>query len=290
MVKNNKKTAFSAIEIAIVLVFIGLLLAGIFFVKGNLFSKAKTNKIISATKYSVLKDMEGLAVWFDVATKESFKNSEMVEGGGISEWKNISPNNYGDFNVVQSTSDNQPKYLMDSKDNLPLISFNGSADGLYTTGNVYGYQLAQKNQVTIFSVQKYYDNNNATIGWGVNTNRLLFHAKYGLNDIIYFDFGDISSGGRINNFAPSNFNEDWKILTFVRRVDNNGQIRINGSDFLVSSMTDDFDVTDASVFIIGNGDSKTDLREVIIFKRELSASEIDEIEKYLSDKWNIDLD
>ena len=43
----------------------------------------ETNKMISATKNSVLKDIKDLKFWFDVATDENFKKSEMVEGGDI---------------------------------------------------------------------------------------------------------------------------------------------------------------------------------------------------------------
>ena len=290
---KQNKTAFSGIELAVVLIIIGLLFAGIVTTKGNLFSKAKLNKIISATKNSPLKDMNELAIWFDVATDESFKNSEMVEDGGISIWKNIAPQNYHNINVEQSNASDQPLFSFDDSDNLPMLSFDGVDDVLITSDVIYGYQFAKNNQVTVFIVQKYYDGDNIAIRWGVNSNRFLNHSFYETNNLIYWDFGNTASGGRISIAPPSGFSKKWQIITLIRNTNDTGSIRVGGVNLLTSAMADEFDVTASDNLEITNsatGSSKSDLREMIIFKRALTDNEINEVEKYLSKKWDINLD
>ncbi len=292
MIKNSKKTAFSMIEMSLVVLVVAALVAGIVVKRTDLFSKAHTNKIISATKNSLLKDMDGLVIWFDVATKDSFNISEIVEGGSISKWKNIAPANYLDMDAVEVT--NKPTYALDTKDNLPMLSFDGINDIMTSERSVFGYELAQRNQITIFVVNKYYSGYSTAFDWGNSLDNRILLLTVHSDGKFYFDLGNESSGGRIANASVASYNSQWKIVTAVRKTNNTGFVSVNGSSNVVVSgaMTDDLDVTRNNTFSMGSvvGQiGKLDVRELIIFKRELSSEEIKDVERYLSKKWDIKL-
>jgi len=280
----KQRQAFSFIEISIILIVISLLIAGAVSYRGNLFNSSKLNKIKNFTKNSPLKDLEHLAIWLDTATKKSFRNSEMTNGGYLSVWKNIAPNNYDKINFSQSNSSYQPKYIFDNKDGLPTISFDGN-DYLFID-NIFGHQFTKYNQFTLFIVQKYNSPNHdsKTIYWE-STGANKFTMKL-IN----------SSGDAVTHFAnntmssavESSFKNSWNIITFSMNSDDNLSIRINGSLIDSSTESDDFDVTATSDFKIGSG-LNGEIREIAVIKNKISDQAIEEVEKYLSKKWNIDL-
>ncbi len=280
----KQRQAFSFIEISIILIVISLLIAGAVSYKGNLFNSAKLNNIKKFTKNSPLKDLEHLAIWLDSATKDSFKNSEMVDEGYLSMWKNIAPNNYDKINFSQSNSSYQPKYIFDDKDGLPAISFDGG-DYLFA-GNIFGHQFTKYNQFTLFIVLKYNSpNHDATpIHWestGTNKFTMKLINSSG-NAVTHF------ANNTMNSSVATSFKDSWNIVTFNMNSDDNLSIRINGSLIDSGIESDDFDVTEFSNFNIGNN-LKGEIREIAIIKNKISDQEIKEVEKYLSKKWNIDL-
>jgi hypothetical protein len=282
--KNNQKTAFSIIELSIIMILIGLIITGVVVTRSDLFLRANNNKIIAATKYSVLREIDDLAIWFDAATDESFKNSEMTANNPLTMWKNISPKNYGNFNVEQLTPTNQPTYSFDDNDALPLLRFDGS-DLLSTANIISGYNFAKQNQITVFLVQKY----NSPLH---TANSILWNPS--VDNVFSANITNIS-GNIIWGFAnsqisatPSGFLNSWNIVTLVRNSNNNGQIRVNGSNLQTAVMSDNLNISASDNLDIGTG-LNGDLREIAIFKRELSPLEIKSVEKYLSDKWDINL-
>lgn len=284
--KNNKKTAFSILELSIVILIIAAIVSAVIVNKANFFEKAQTNKMISATKNSVLKDMDGLALWYDVATDESFRKSEIVENVSVEEWKNIAPDNYLDMNFIEVT--NPPTYKLDADDGLPMLSFSGGGDILTSDRSVFGYELAKNNQITIIFVNKHYSGSNRAFDWGVNgSERILAHGTHS-DYKFYFEFG-AQTGGRltsVSSYADS-LNE-WKIITMITKSDDTGVVRYNGNLVTMSgSMVNELIFVNTDTFIMGDG--VFDVRELIVFKRALSEQEIDDVEQYLSKKWDIEL-
>jgi hypothetical protein len=82
----------------------------------------------------------------------------------------------------------------------------------------------------------------------------------------------------------------WRITSFIRRPDGNGTIRFNGTELLTQTtgptFIDLYTPEPANIFRSAHG---LEARELIIFKRALSQLEIDDVESYLSNKWNIPL-
>ena len=91
----------------------------------------------------------------------------------------------------------------------------------------------------------------------------------------------------ISKISNSDFNDKWNIITLTKDS-NNINIRINGSLLYSVGASDDFDITVLSDFNIGTN-FNGEIREIAIIKNKILSQEIDEIEKYLSRKWDIDL-
>ena len=280
---NLARSAFSLIETSVVLIFMGILAAGIIAIKGSFFDSAKANKIATANKSAPMRDMNGLTIWFDVATSEGFKDSEFTIDTNISTWKNISPDHYNDFNVTQNTAANRPLYTNDNSDNLPILNFDGTND-ILSSISIPGYSFLGSNQATVILVQKYNspNHNSLILNWtSSGTNELRISALNASGNIV-FDFGS----DQISVNAP-NFGYGWNIVSLVKSS-NTGTIRVNGSVLHSAAMNDAIDVGASDNLDIGSNLNGY-LREVIIFNRALTDQEIKEVEKYLSKKWGIKL-
>ena len=278
----KKRTAFSVVEASIVLILVGILVAGIVMARGTFFFQAKIDKIASANKSSPLRDMNGLSIWLDTATNESFNDSEFEENSRISKWKNISPNHYNEFNVLQSTPANQPSYIFDKFDDLPLIKFDGN--NVLSSASIAGYKFLGVNQATIIIVQKYNfpNHNSKTINWDPSGANQIGVTALNSSGNLVFNFG----AGQISSAAAS-FGYGWNIITLIKS-NTSGIIRINGAILQNSTMNASINVSSSDNLDIGTSLNGA-LREVIIFNRELIPVEIREVERYLSNKWSIRL-
>jgi hypothetical protein len=287
MKRNIKKTAFSLVELSMILLFIGILISGVVFNKSNIFTKAR---LLYSTSNTTVSDISDLALWLDVANKDGFNASESINGASVSLWKNMSPQNYGNIDVQQTTASAKPTYALDSEDGLPMLSFDGG-DSLVTASVISGYEIAKAEEVTIFFVQKYTSGATATINWQPSgSNRINTHIAWNDNTL-YWDFVN----NRVSGAEPAGFDDVWNIIAVGRRSSNDtGFVRVNGgsSDHLSGSMTASLGTASTALLYIHNSPGTSfigDMREVIIFKRELTTSEINEVEEYLSNKWDIDL-
>lgn len=294
MKKPNKIQAFTIAELSIVLLIIAIIIGGVL-ASRNMLTSARLSTLRSISAKSPIYDIPDNTFWLDVAAKRAFTGYPS-NGNTISSMFDVSPNLNTNINLVQATAANRPKFVFDTVDGLPLIRYDGVDDILASSVPIFGYQLAVPNQVTLLVVQKFSNGSNSTFAWNQNggNNRFSIHAPLSSGGLMYFDFGNISAGGRINSSAPANFDNTWKILTFVRGTgaSNNAQIRINGVNFYTATMTSLLNIDTSTILNIGAGlgASTLDLREIILFKRELSAAEITDIENYLSVKWKINID
>ena len=282
---NNKK-AFSLIELSIVLIIIGLVVSGIIAGK-SLINSARLSNARSMTKSSIAASIENMTLWLETTSQNSF-DQKLQYDDVVTSWNDINPTKTDKLNFTASGTDNEPTYQKSSYNGLPVIIFDGDADQ-FARDNVYGKRLVKEDEATIFIVQNNYGlvSNSSTINWAApnNTNRLNVHAFFSNN--IFFDFGDISSGGRISYSypSPSSFYNKFNLLT-LRRDGSNSIIRVNKVTDLSGSMTDSLDISVADSFTISNSFSG-EIAEIIIYNRALSDTEIDDIEEYLSRKWSI---
>lgn len=286
----QKKTAFSFIEMAVVMIIVGILIT-LIINRSYLLGIASLSSLRTASVKSPVYDLVAdNSLWIDVANKDSMvpypKNKDF-----ISSFTESALSRESHFVFVQNTSNLQPQFLFDSKDNLPLLRFNG--DSMTTSSNMMAYDLVGLNQVTAFVVQRYDSDGGVPYS---NSSILVYGDQFGISprasdDKIYFDFGDRNTVGRASASLPADFDNKWKIMTFAQGI-SGSRIRVNGQSLTLaqSAVTTAFDMSNSATLILSRPSLNVDLREIIIFKRELSDDEIIDVERYLSNKWKINID
>ncbi len=120
----NKK-AFSLIELSVVILIIGIIIAGV--TQGSrLISAQRISSAQSLSKSSPVNSIPDLSLWLDSTSESSFKNLESSDSSTISEWNDVNPQKNFKNNALQSDSAKKPSYTSDAINGLPAVKFSGS--------------------------------------------------------------------------------------------------------------------------------------------------------------------
>jgi prepilin-type N-terminal cleavage/methylation domain-containing protein len=111
MRKKNFK-AFSLIELSIVILIIGILVAGVT-QSSRLLKQMRLATIKNLTLNSPVSSIKDLAVWLESAMDQSFIDSEENTGSTISVWNDINPQASTKYNAVSQSTAESPTYLAD---------------------------------------------------------------------------------------------------------------------------------------------------------------------------------
>jgi len=123
--KLQNKKAFSLIELSIVILIIGLLVAGI--VKGrSLYTNMRVSSAASITNSSIVPAIPNLHVWYETSLDKSFNDNQRSDGSDVTTWYDIKAINVKKNNLVKQGSGNTPSYQRDCINNLPCLNFEGA--------------------------------------------------------------------------------------------------------------------------------------------------------------------
>jgi prepilin-type N-terminal cleavage/methylation domain-containing protein len=290
--KNLHKKAFSLIEISVVILIIGMLIAGIS--QGiDLYQDMRLATARSLTLNSRVNRIEDLTMWFEATSEKSFENPNPQNEERIALWKNINFKLSNRIDVAQATLESKPFYVRNAINNIPALRFDNGQ--LLTASNVKISEIVSSDQVTVFMVQNNFsgDNTTSTFGWNSGSHRFQSHAQE--SDRVSIDYGDtnVSGASRVSTPFLTNFLNQNKIITFVKNG-SNVVIKINAAILANSSSSSATINTSLSAnFSIGkyppddNYYFKGYVGEFIVFKKALTDAEISSIETYLSKKWAI---
>lgn len=144
----NKK-AFTLLELGVVTVIIGLLVAGI--IKGS--SIVSSSRIAAArflTQNSNIGAIDGLVAWYETSSYDSFLPAQAVDNGQISEWRDISPASLPQQkNKLTRTASASVIYKYNGINKIPSISF--SSSGILTLSAFYQGTSSQYTVFLVFS-------------------------------------------------------------------------------------------------------------------------------------------
>lgn len=218
-----------------------------------------------------------LLAWYDAAdTSTITANSNLV-----SQWNDKSGNRY---NVTQGSGALQPTTGSNTINGHNVLTFNGSVTLTNTTAT--NLLLLPNGNNTVFAVSTSsldttFEDIYAISDAGGPRNRLSYAAS---SQTMAFDNGNVAqvTKGSIVKSTPF-------ILTGRRNGSNQFISVNNGTENTNASAVS---ASGATVFAIGSDNSVSGfltgkIAEIIIFNRSLSASEIAQINRYLSRKWSI---
>jgi len=303
----NSRKAFSLIEIAVAILIIGLLIAGIS--KGaDLYQDFKIATARNLTLNSRVGRIDGLTLWLETSDVNNLKSS-LVENINstkfgniknnypISEWRDRSSNNINKISTLASNDAKRPTYLSEGIGGLPSLYFNGSQ-----TLSSFNTPLQAKQGVyTIIGVFNSY----LTIGAHYifsQTDLASTSPKNGRQASIYIHAPPAGLGITLNAGsgayqASATYVDKKEYITAIRLdtslAENNVSVYVNSLTPTVSSYANSIDLSN-EVFSVG---ARSDgylyyiglISEAIIFNRALSDNEINEVIGYLSKKYNIKL-
>ncbi|GDX36634.1 hypothetical protein LBMAG18_11450 [Alphaproteobacteria bacterium] len=297
--KKNFKKAFSIIELGVVILVITIILSLIRLTE-NYFAQ---NKIDNANKYtqdSVVKSTSDLILWFETSDKSSFSEIEQEDLSAVSSWLGSSQFAQQPISFEQKITNNRPNFIKSAINNLPAIEFNGVNSFLELN---LTDQLIFKN-ISIFLVNssKNFVNDQSTIiSFKTNDN------KFSLNNIKKENFYNLQFTIDNNSKTVEQFNltKDLSIKTpiIIEASVSETVINFKINNQFVNQFTHNFTSDNINKIILGayqtyqsnqninNVDYANFLHgqiaELIIFNRQLTAQESQEINQYLQKKWAI---
>jgi prepilin-type N-terminal cleavage/methylation domain-containing protein len=288
------KKAFSLIELSIVILIIGILIAGV--TQGSrLSAQFRLSSARAQTQSSPVVSINGLTFWLEATSEKSFKDSEAENNALLSAWYNINPQSVTNYDMVQTGGTiYQPYYRSAGLNNLPAVYFDGTGRTFNNPSVTIG-DLIKTNEVTFFVVQKINNSNSTVLSWvGSGDTRFSFHVPYSDGNI-HFDFGTCCSAvSRLSVTAPAGFSSAANVMTFVKKPNGDAYINQNGAQIVsvTTTMTGSINLGLNNWMIIGDfsggGASFSGyIGEIIIFNRSLKSEEVDSVEQYLGKKWGI---
>lgn len=295
--KKNNKRAFSLIELSIVILIVGILIAGVT-QSSRLVDASRVQVAQTTTESSPVSSLRGLVLWLETTAEGSFKASETDDEDQISIWYDTNPQVQHPNDLSVTASDNIT-YEESGINNLPTVQFSGSQSaGLsgsgitssylsYTVFVVYrGDTLADVNPLVYNG-----DSDSSATGFGIEDNGsglISFHDGEDANfTAVTGAIPSIADAGRIATVTVSPNSVDGATAT------QNVSIYINGvSDVSATNLTNNLATVGADNLIVGYESGGTlaldgEVSELIIIDHVLKEKDRQEIEAYLGRKFGI---
>ena len=296
--KNNRDLrAFSLIEISIVVLIIGILVAGVT-QSTRLLSQAKISSAKSLTQSSPVPSVKNLIVWVESTSDASFDANETDDNATISNWYDLNPQNSPKNSF---TAADRPRYSLNAINGLPAIRFNGT-DSVMTSTN---FSNIITGSVTVFAVvrlpatlaaqpiigKRSGDNANFVFSTGTSTAGWQFCDNTCPNSPVSYAAGSnaaVSANGTYiasvvyNGTSPAGTSTSTGISFFQ-----NGTL----ANAIQSTTTSPSTSVGGSLTLGGNsaGFFGGHIGEVIVFDRAIKREERQAIEGYLGKKWGINM-
>lgn len=133
--KNSQKSAFSLLEASIVVLVVGVIIAGV--VTGSkLISESRLKSARALAQAAGISGIDGLVLWIDSTAENVITNTsdsyKISNGQAVKTIKDASSENIG-ITFSEISSGTGPTYIKSGINSLPTMYFNGSSNG--NTGN-----------------------------------------------------------------------------------------------------------------------------------------------------------
>jgi prepilin-type N-terminal cleavage/methylation domain-containing protein len=278
--------AFSLIELSIVVLIIGILIAGV--TQGSrLVKQSKIKTAQNQTYGSPVSSIPGLVMWLETTMDNSLTsttNGNVAEDGdSISGWNDQNTQDTVKNNATQGISINQPKYIVNGINSLPAIYFNGTNSFLNVSGNI----VANPTYSIIMVVERTASTSGPTLGGNFGNRGIMVGYTGSTSAIIHDGTGGGSDWSSYT--IPAYTSPVAAITTFTYDTSRNTTLYINGTSYGAQNRVI---YAYPSGYYIGSNANGYSLYtgyigEIIIFNRTLKNSERQIIESYLAKKWEI---
>lgn len=284
------KSAYSLLEISIIILIIGILISGVS--NGiDLYQDYKINIAKNLTQNSRVNRIEGLVLWLESSQKSSFEPNNISNNTRITKWKNINPNilpqdrkKYDPFICTWGTDVIYgPKFTENAINSLPSLEFKNGEKSCLTL-NTSPLEISKSMSLFlvfknnndsqkplfrhgIIAFSKFFQNNN------------IFSTNYSIANtykptLYQFILDDMVSGKLyVNKTNALIYQNSVQVGTFTPT----GRLSVGGRFYIGSSYDNLIDNPEAFI------------SEIIIFDRAINESERIDVMNYLYQKWGLNL-
>ena len=282
----KKQKAFSLIELSIVAVVVGILIAGV--IQGaGLIRASRLSDARLFTSKSPVPEIDGLVAWYETSLKTSLMEAQAVDGVQITEWYDSTPGSTVGTtkkNMLSKSASASLTYVANGINQIPSLNFTSS--GIISIANFYQGASVQS---TIFMVirplvtpssttQIIVDSGSATTTTvGIKNNAVRLNAGTGVDTAAT----NPASFSNSNDYIMNSYLNGSSSQVFVNNAESRaGNAAVNAGTNSLTGLTIGADRSSASAF--------TGLiSEVIVYNRPLKLQERKDVMNYLSKKYKI---
>ncbi len=324
MIKTKNHKAFSLIEISMVILVIGILIAGIS--QGiDLYDDYRLTSARNLTKNSLVNRVPDLEMWLETTLENSLATGTStftdkpnpIDQDSIGRWNNINPNilpsarNHATQTNPTPLVDNQPKYIRKGMNGLPALLFDGTNDFIASETKFI------INNFTIFVVglpspNTSCVNNGSATTLGTTGQRYIIYPQHG--EVIFPSNNAAGAGislctNFVSGFEHANSYMPYSVSNTINSISINKPIQITlkynerfPNLYLNSTYSFNGRLSSKNVFpsltfgggrMSGYGENygyfQGHIAEIIIYSRALNDKERQGVEAYLAKKWGIKL-
>ena len=284
----KKNSAFTVLELSIVLILIGILIAGVA-KSGTLVMAARLSAARSLTLKSTVPSISGLVAWYETSLSTSLKTSEALDGKQITTWYDISPNSLAEQkNKLTRTASSTVLYQVSGINKIPSIKFSGAANAMLA-GLTDFYQYRSLAKCSIFFVAMPLTSSLGIIADGGS-------GAYGVSLVainppnIYFNLTTGVSTGTGSNPASIASNGSYITAAYFNGATSGAYV--NNAATMAGGGTINPGTNTLRGLTIGAGRDGSSgfnglISEVIVYDRLLKIQERRDVMKYLSKKYGI---
>ena len=301
MPKKNSNKAFSLIELSIVILIIGILVAGVT-QSSRLVGQMKIISARSITKNSPVSSILGLSLWYETTDDNSLTSATNANNPSnndrISSWNDLNPNQVTKINIFQTNDSLRPIYIANSPINgLPSLLFNNNEYfELIASGSGQLPLRVGDDTFTFIAVWRTLSPayTQSIVEQNTNTSNLISGARAAM----LIGGGGWGFNGEGNDSALIALNVNSNRIGVI--TNNNGLINIYDNKLSSPNSTSSINnslenLSEAGLYVgVKGAGARTErfygyISEIIIYDRVLSIDEINDITQYLSRKYSIKL-
>jgi prepilin-type N-terminal cleavage/methylation domain-containing protein len=288
MTKNRPPNkAFSLIELSIVLLIIGIIIAGVT-QSSSLLKKAKLLFACASVQSSPVSGIEGLILWLETTCDKSFAGTLPDNGSEVNTWYDINPQSSNHSDVTIHNQDHPVLFTYDCINGLPCLKSTPFSSSYFKSSTNISPSVSP--ELTIFMVlkiQTMQNNTNYFAGFGGSS---VNNRGMRVGDLFYVHSGN--SLDQTFSAVPTTQSPTLISISYKSNISNGSNFFLNGGP--ASTPFTDSTVDDISQFSglhenikIGFLSDYGYTAEFIAYNRALKDDERKSVEKYLAKKWGI---